>query len=341
MLALPALTGAPRSVRAATSDPVAARLALAIAGEGPIRAPRGRSHTVELHVLQEKLKAWLGAELARFSLFKPGVHITVGATPYHAEMREDQPLQKALGPGGYTVFLGTDQSYILGPIFYLEKRWRDLEASAPGLAASALDALDHAARHSLPLFLPHHGEYFASFHWWMGEEDEAEVLANYREEAGENAPPPDDIRTRAAFDAALPPAVCRPKRLSAEKLERLARRRDVGTLARLTLELRAATAKACRAGGKDPEFHSADDNGMQAIGYAATVRWNSADPMPELFDHYANDAANSEGYEESFGWYVSRDPAALPWILRSIERRLELARLVEPLLPLIGTRGRP
>lgn len=339
MLALPALTGAPRSLRAATSDPLAARLALAIAGEAPIRTPRARTHSLELHVLQAQLKAWLGVELAKLSLFKPGVHVTVGATPYHDETREDLPLSKAIGQHGYTVFLGTGQSHIIGPIFYLERRWHELEALAPGLAGAALAAIGHASRHALPLFTPSVAENFACFHWWMGEDDETEVVANYRDQAGENAPIPDDIQTRGAFDKALPRAVTRARGLSRAKLERLARRRDVGEIARLALELKDAAAKACRR-LDEPELHASDDQGMQAIAFAATLRWNAADPMPELFDHYSNDAANGDGYEEAFGWYISHDPAALPAILRAIERRFELARLVERLLPLIAKPGR-
>lgn len=339
MLALPALTGAPRSLRATASDPMAARLALALAGDAPIRMPRARTHPLELHVLQAELKAWLGREIAKLTLFKPGVHVTVGATPDHSSMREDLPLSKAIGPHGYTLFLGTGQSYLIGPVFYLERRWHELEALAPGLAGAALAAIDHASRHSLPIFTPSAAEHFASYHWWMGEDDEAEVLANYREEAGENAPDPDDIHTRAAFDQALPRAVVRASGLTKAKLERLARRRDVGEIARLALELKDGAARACRRDG-EPEFHSNDEQGMQAIGFAATLRWNARDPMPELFDHYINEAANCEGYEEAFGWYVSHDPAELPAILCAIERRLELARLVERLLPLIAKPGR-
>lgn len=332
MLVLPSLRGVPRFKRTSSCDPMVAKLALAAAGDQPIAEPRNRTLSFEVAALQETLGAWLKRLQAPLTIFAPELHVNVGRGEerwgsYHAAV----------------VYLGVRSETLLGPVFHLEGRWKWLERKQQGLAAWALSTLDEASRHSFPVYTPSTAEGFGSWCWFRGELDETEVLNEYREEIGNpKAEPPADMITRKKLDAALPPFVQSPHpRLPLRRLEWMAsvRGTEPNEIAKLVLALRAEI-KASRRAKDEPDMETSDDDGMLACQFAATVRWNSADPMTQAYDDYVNEHNQAVGVEEAFGHFLAEHPKDLPMIQRAIERQFRIAALVEKLLPLIAERQR-
>jgi PRTRC genetic system protein F len=333
MIALPELDSVPRRLNAALINPLAARCSLALAGDGPIYPPRREVQGLEIDTLQAQLQRWLTGAVAEFEIFDPRIHIALGQAP---DSGEDRTPESDL----YSVWLGPQDEDLVGSVWCLERRWNELEKAAPGLAPAALIALEHAGKHSLPLYTPSVAFYFACYAWWWGEEDEKETLSQYREERDEPmAAAPDDMPTRAWLDKVLPPAVTMPRtRLGRQALERLARRGgELGAVARNVLELQQLSVTAHRR-KSEFSFESSDDEGFLAASFAATLRWNARDPMFRAYDDHTNEAANNAGVEEAYGWFVMDSAKELPALLKEIERYFQLARAVEKLIPLVSTR---
>lgn len=328
MLALPSLAAVPRSYSAGVRNPLAAKLALSLAGAAEPQKPRRRAASIEIDVLQAQLAAWLGRMNAAAQFIAPRLHLALNMGPldWGGERHEDL----------YTLWLMPGLP--LGTEWTLERRWKALEARAPGLAGAALDALEHAGRHAFVLYTPGMAEFFATHCWWMGCDDESEVLLNMDQpdEDGEY-----DFPTRAWFDRVLPRCVTRPHGMKRSRLERYVRKGgDVAAIARLVLELQAECQAAHRRRRHDFDFESQDDNGFRAIGTAALLRWNERDPMLRVFDDYANLAAQ-EGCDDALGWFLLEDAEDLPKVLGQLERMFAIARKMEALVPLVATRSRP
>ena len=336
MLSLPQIGEVPRAYRESASNPLAARLSLALAGDKPIHAPRRDVQGIEIDTLQRQLQQWLAQASADLELIDLQVHLSLN------QVGVGQP-GDAEGDA-YTVWLKPANEDLVCHVWHLERRWRALENSCPGLAAAALLALEKAGLHSFPLFTPGAALHYASQAWWWGEENEEYVLAEYREEAGKpDAPAPDDMPTRAKFDKALPPEVVHPRtKLRRSDLERLARRHtDAGAIARGVLELTDLCAATHRGKKHEVDFRSCDDNGYLAASFAAALRWNARDPMFRVFDDYTNQHYEGEGCEALFGWYEMDNAKDLPRLLPQIEAQIRIAAAIERLLPLVATRHRP
>lgn len=232
----------------------------------------------------------------------------------------------------------------------LEARWKSLEARAPGLAASALDVLMHAAQHALPLYTPSLALHYCDYVHWRGCGDEQEVLheiIEFDEEIPAGQITAEDIRRvanergmllRSDVDKTLPRFVQSPKSLTAKQLGALcARRGEIGEIAAAVLHLRRATTRACRR-KEEPGFESMDSDTILAFGFGAALRWTIRDPMLRFFDDYAQmESESSMAIEPSFGWY-GYQPGQLPAILTSVLTRLQLAREIEKILPMLATR---
>lgn len=340
MLALPDICAAPRAYTTAQSNPLAAEMALALAGDGEIPAPRAKRGALELDVLRGQLADWRDRRLAGMKFIRPSLHLALNQSPSEWTGLED-------AASAYTLFVGNANEDFFSAVWRLERRWRALQAVAPGLAPAALNAIEHAARHSFPVYTPGTALCWASMNWWMGEEDERDVLAEYRSEEGEDAPAPDDMPTRAWLDKLLPPMVTMPRSsLERSGLERLARRQsDAGEIARLVLAIQAACSAAHRREKQERrrrknriEFASQDEGGFTALGFAAALCWNARDPMFRIFDDCANSKADGEGCNESYGWFVGTGGHRLPEILAELDHCFAIARLIDRLLPLIATR---
>lgn len=336
MLAIPSISGAPVEYSTAEPNALAARIALALAGRKPVPAPRRPKYTVELQILQRQLQDWLDRMNADSRFIEVRLHVALRSV-----VRFDTDDDNAEAEE-YTVWISGKEGLHTGSIWTLERRWKALEAKAPGLAAAALHAIAHAGMHSFPFFVPAQAESWASYQYWHGCNDESEVLDEYRSEVGNpKAGAPEEMITRAWFDKALPPAVCRPRahRANSKTLQRFARRGgEVGEIARRVIKLEAECAASHRHKSAF-EFESQDDNGFQAIGYSACLRWNSADPMLRIYDDYVNEAHQCEGVESAYGWFVMDAAADLPKLLAELEHYFRVLRKAERLIPFIATRS--
>jgi PRTRC genetic system protein F len=341
MLALPALPSIPRAYTSATTNPLAAQMALALAGDAELPA-LSRKDAPEIAALERQLADWLARQNAQMKFLRAGVHLALNQRANGWETDDQR------APDAYTVVLRNHDEEYFGSVWHLEWRFRALEAAAPGLAGAALNAITHAGAHSFHVYAPAQAEYWASYVWWHGCDDESEALAEYRAMEGEDAEPPEDLPTRAAFDKALPRAVTRPRsKLKAADLERIGRRRDrAGEAARGVL----AIDEACKAAhrrtkaaerSKRPPFdlESSDEDGFTAMGAMCALRWNARDPMFRVFDDYGNLHAQDAGTTDAIGWIAGEGAKDLPALLESLEHRFAIARLVEALLPLIATQA--
>lgn len=320
MLAIADLGRVPRQYGVAATSPLAAKLALALAGDGEIR---GRYVAApEIHALEHQLQARLDAATASLDRLRCGVRV---------DMIEDT----------YRIWLVPGDEDYIGAVWTLEQGWAGFERSAPGLAATALLAIANAQRASLPVLTPGEVAGMAEFVWWRGEPDETLVLDELREELPKGAPLPEDhgVPLRADFDRALPRFVQRPRPLSRGALERDARGRGTaGDLARATLALLDATRTTSRT--PEPEFVTQGENGELCFAYAGALRWNGKDPTFQVFDDYGRSFAECDGVDCAYGFFHADDPAGILPIWAAVERRLAVAARMEPVLELLGTRWR-
>lgn len=317
MLALPALQGVRARLSVAGASPLAARMALAIAGDDPL-ALRARS-SPELHALQRLVQARLDKAAAGLRWMRCHVHVRA---------RD--------GDGeGYTVGLAPTEHEHLGHVWNLSRTWPGLERAAPGLAATALAAIDRGQRAGLPVYLPGEALGHASYAWWHGEEDETMAIEVETLTAADL-----DIPTRTEIDRALPRFVQAPKARGRAYVEGLVGRRDrVGEISRAIAALYALLRADARHHGA-LDFITQDENGCLMLAYAAAVRWKNRDPMMRALDDFAHDWASGGGWECAYGYYEHHDPAMLGAILDAIDRRLAIAAATEALIDLIATKDR-
>lgn len=323
MLALPALQGVRARLSVAGASPLAARMALAIAGDDPL-ALRARS-SPELHALQRLVQARLDKAAAGLRWMRCHVHVRA---------RD--------GDGeGYIVGLAPTEHEHLGHVWNLSRTWPGLERDAPGLAATALAAIDRGQRAGLPVYLPGEALDHGSYAWWRGETDETLLIeeALYEAPEGETLTAADlDIPTRAEIDRALPRFVQAPKARGRAYVEGLVGRRDrVGEISRAIAALYALLRADARHHGT-PDFITQDDNGCLMLAYAAAVRWKNRDPMMRALDDFAHAWGEGSGWECAYGYYEHHDPAMLGAILDAIDRRLAIAAATESLIELVATR---
>ncbi len=341
MLALPILAAVPRTYTTAATSPLAAQLALELAGKGELPALRKIDDAPELRALERQLEDWIAPKLEGMKFIRPRVHLALNHDPNETGEAED----------AYTLWIGNGDEDYLGTVWLMERRWRALEASQPGLAAAALNAIGHAGGHSFPVYTPGHALDWASSLYWHGETDERYALEEYRGMEGEDAPVPDEMVTRAQIDKALPPAVTMPRsQLKERDLHRCARTGRHGDnfdIARLVLAINAACKAAHR---RDKEaarrkvnldLQSQDENGFCAVGFACCLRWNQRDPRFRIFDDHGNYLAEDQGTSNEYGWIVGAGARQLPAILDALGHCFAIARLIEDLLPLVATRIRP
>jgi PRTRC genetic system protein F len=346
MIALPSIAAAPGMITTAPVDRLAAKCALALAAPGPIPRVRIGKLPLELALLKLELEARLFAAAQTLRIFRPRLHATLGQVPAPCEC-----CKESLAP--ITIWLANANERPLDSRWQLERRWRAMEKTAPGLASTALEVLDRSRWAGVPLYTPSLAMGFAQWTYWWGEEDERAVLeeirANEETDDTEDEKPPSDeelcetnnLVTKARIDRALPPEVTTPKRaLKLSDLERLARGRGPGReLAARTLALWHAVTARKRQKSKYA-LHTQEDE-TWSLGFAAALRWNARDPMYRIFDDHAQHICeSSEALEEAWGWFVVPSAAELRDFFAHLEERLALARRQEELLEALAERSR-
>jgi len=278
-------------------------------------------------VFADTLKAWLDEQCKGLRVFDFSIHVSTGTGVADESSTNNM----------VTIFLSNDPQEIWHQVWCLERRWKDLERAAPGLAGSALFAVRSAHVWSVPIFTPDVGLGFAMHYHWQGEEDETWILKEFAEE-GREAEGIDMFR-RADFDKAIPKYVSSPKMLARRKLDRLARRNGtIGTIAELTGDLIYAVRtehKRQRHEKVDMTFSSDDDDG-EALAYALAVRWNPTDPLAQLVDDHLQYVSQIGG-NDTLGWFTLQAGQIPSWIAQ-MERRFAIVRLIDQLVPLIATK---
>lgn len=329
MISLPVIgRAAPRTYTSAVDNPVAARCALTLAPKGPIAPVVKSKSPVEMAQLERILREWMERATQGLRIFQPKLHLSLDRAPgCNCEHANEVDLMSA--------WLINRDGDAWNTTWRLDRRWASLQREAPGMAATALDALVDAGREGLPIYTPAHAKWFCSWAHWYAEDDDKEALANWGdegvtvEEAEKNGFP-----STRWLEKMLPPIAKEHQRLiSRKRLEQSwGPRRDV---ARAIVELRdAIKANAQRRAG--PQIHRETDD-FCCIGFGATLRWKPDDPMAQLFDDYANSMFESHHVEEHYGWYTIADPEKeLRAVLGAIERRFNVARAAEKLIGLVA-----
>lgn len=325
MLALPSLAGAPAVYQGVGRDAIAAQCALELARSRPLVEPRSGTAPLEQMAFADTLKAWLDEQCKGLRVFDFSIDANTGPADYRS------------ADSALTIFLSNDPSEIWHQVWCLERRWKELERSAPGLAGSALFAICSAHVWSVPIFTPDIGLGFAVHYHWQGEDDETWVLKDLVE-GGENADAIDIFR-RADFDKAIPKEVTFPRLLSRPRLIRLARRRGtVGKIAELTRGIVDAVVTERRRQNRekvDMTFSAEYDDG-EALAYALALRWNPRDPLAQLVDDHL-EYVSQIGGSDSLGWF-NLVPRQIPSWIAQMERRFAIVRMIDELVPLIATR---
>lgn len=335
MITLPSLAGIPPLLAPELSDPLAAQCALALSRSGEIAAPKGRGRIpLEHAALRAELASWLDQAGRKLRFIRPSVHVSLGMAPTCACTADvDAPIG---------VWVGSVGGEPWDSRWSLEPRWVTIERTAPGLAQTALDVLGRGLWDvAFPLFTPMHALGMAQWTYWMGEDDETEVLAEYHSMDDSEGKVADDshIIRRALIDKQMPVCASESRRvLKTPALERLERRRGpVGEIARRVLMLQHEDRLKRRF-----ELHrqDEDDDQVYALGYAATLRWNARDPMGRIFDDHAQYLfEGSHDVSHSWGWFVLKEPRQMRALLDELENRLANAVVVEQLLELIAARS--
>jgi PRTRC genetic system protein F len=329
MLAFPSLAGAPAVYQGVGRDAIAAQCALELARSRPLVEDGPETLApIENVVFADTLKAWLDQQCKGLRVFDFSIHVSTGTGA------SDESSTNS----GVTIFLSNDPSEIWHQVWCLERRWKDLERAAPGLAGSALFAICSAHVWSVPIFTPNVGLGFAVHYHWQGEDDETWVLKEITEDgqdAGEI-----DIFRRADFDKAIPKQATFPKILSRRKLARLARRGGaIGKIAELSRSIVVAVMaehKRQRREKIEMTFSNDYDDDGQALAYALALRWNPTDPLAQLTDDHL-EYISQIGGSDTLGWF-SLQPRQIPAWIAQMERRFAIVRMIDELVPLIATR---
>ncbi len=312
----------------AAEDMAAARCALLLAPAGPIAPIVGRKKPIEHAHLLHELKAWMDKATADLQIFRPRLHLCVDRAPScectaHAEAEQ-------------SLWLCNLDGEPWASRWTMAKRWAELERAAPGMAATALDAITRASRAGLPVYTPAMCLAYCSWIHWQGEVDEKYAIADW-EQAEVNKAEEDGFPTRAYMERGLPPITkAHSRRISHTRLAQTwGGAREV---ARAILEL-AEAVRANRPPKGATAMHTEQDDYV-CLGYGATLRWNEEDPMGRIYDDYANGMYESHHVEEHYGWYPIANPGKqLHRVLEAVQRRFNVARAIEKLLVLIAERA--
>lgn len=314
MISIPTLAGVPPVLATSTTDPTAARCALAIAPPGEMRPIDRRGALLEHAALQAELLEWTRAATKDLGIFRPHCRLWLGFAPAcDCDLKHETT---------FSLWLSNANGDTWDSRWNIEPCFDRLDRRAPGLVAAAMEAIDDAHWHAIPVMSPSIALGMASYTWWYGEMDEC------------------PIPRRAWFDKMLPPALSAFKGAAKLKtLERYARYGGtVGELATRVLELREAGKKAGRAKPKYT-LHGRNDE-MHCAGFGATLRWNTRDPMPQVYDDHWHNIAESESVENPYGWFPFHKPKDLPEVLAVVASHFALARRIEHVIELIAERSR-
>lgn len=224
-----------------------------------------------------------------------------------------------------------------------------LERSAPGLGATALDAL--VRQNTYPMFTPVDALEEAEHLFWQGEADESWVLANCCDSDEERAEMAAGMIKRADFDKDFPAWVLdrNATRLNRAALERLhaaggacsAVAGQLLRIERLAPRLSAGRTSVFSApadprpadGNADDEYW--DDPGV-FFGYAARLEWRNDDLTARVFDEVDHYAMQGDAHD----WmgrvrFALEQPCQLRGWMRAMQPHLAMIGLLDGLLTML------
>jgi len=279
----------PRTFRVTGNDDgMLARCALALMDAGVITdAPLPRPGRGASDLLQRGLQRWFDQQ-------------TRGLRYLHFELNVNE-FETSAGAHRLCVELVNHREFTFGNQVLIGPRVTALEKAHPGVGQAVLLGL-HAVSRRVPLYTPMVAQDWASFSYWMGCDDEREVLTQLREQ-GDDPKLYEGLRARE-FYAAIPRWVAHPKKPAGTRtIERLATRNDrAGRVVRILAEL-----SALQRGPDWPEPQPNPDD-VTMFCHAAILRWHRDDPMPRILDDFGHELAESGEYIEHFSRALFSDP---------------------------------
>ncbi|GAB2856052.1 hypothetical protein GCM10027277_25810 [Pseudoduganella ginsengisoli] len=204
-----------------------------------------------------------------------------------------------------------------------------LEAAVPGLGATVLDILEEKSWQAYPLFTPSNVLDEASNQYWLGEEDETEMLDS---ECGDDKEAWEAMRadmvTRADIEQAFPAWALRrrPERMPLPVLRDIAIEHVDGYVRRAT-----TLALALAETPTDNTFASRREGLF--TGFCAVLCWRDEDIAVRVSDDYAHYAWQGDSFEE-IGEVIlpTADPRAFRQWMRAMEPNLRAIGLIDQLL---------
>lgn len=316
MFEIPSLDAVPRSYTLHTVDLLAARAALTMLDLGMIAT--GAQEKAPGDLLRSGLKHWLDLHTTDLRRY----HFRIDCGEFDARSPFGDPVGRVMR---FDFASWNRQPFIVGPAI------TKCERAITGLGQTALHWLDIAGE-ILPIYSPHNALRLASFEYWGGCDNEAEVVSQ-AESDGEDLIK-QGLLTRKQFDTHIPHWASVPKNaIRMEALKQLANPRRTtitGRVARALIELIETLARERR------KVKFITDEEHPLLPFALWLRWSAKDPMPRIFDDFANAASEHGEFREDAAriaiGYDKGSGQILRNFLRGIEPAFPIARAVEGVL---------
>jgi len=283
-------------------------------------------------MVEKSLTQWFDGLTQRLRIFEPSLIMT----------KEVKQLDSGLDPDcrehfahvtkdADTVAFGICYGDYSG--FTLQEKIEALEAKVPGLGETAVLRLNKLLNHSGLAVTPNFLLYAAGSAYWMGEDDETDIMQEWcadDPEAMEGA----DIFRRADFDACFPKLSYEPEaRLDKEVLTALMTHEDaeVAALATflVTLELEDYIEPAY------PTCHGEDH--VAVTSPSVCVCWNENDLTVQIMDDFMNFEQEHGGTDLNNFWVFDNTPAGINLAFESIAKFIGRLEVAETLLGLVAT----
>ena len=219
--------------------------------------------------------------------------------------------------------------------YTLERRITRLEKSIPGLGSAVVDWIGRAGWRTVGVLTPDYVLRMVSYLQWMGEDDERELLAQWRSEGmTEEAIRSSDLIRRADLDAEFPAYVLGPN----NKLSRAmilpmpthapAWARKVAVALAQVMDLITH---------EDARLLSLEQIDAESIYVAVALRWNESDMSTRVLDDWVNGWMQGGECTEFQGLQaVTLESVALSDFFKRLDLGLQLLTALDRLIALVS-----
>jgi len=284
-------------------------------------------------MIQNSLIGWFGSLIADVKHFAPHIFLTHRLKGLDERLDIDNSLRC------FETLSAKDDTLSFG-IFYDEWAWfslkekiEALETKIPGLGETAISYMDGVlAQIGYPI-TPSRCLELASYHYWMGSDDEKDYL----EEWGLNAEEEEEVEIfrRAEFDANFPVLSYNPsKKLDKEALQNLMSHpdREVAELASFLLTFDEGE------GYSRPAYPSeCGDDHLPVTSPLVCVCWKEADATMRIADDAINAEMEYGGTTLHAFWLFPKNAEGIIAAKRQIGRYVDFLKWAENLFSFIGT----